>query len=421
MKLLVCSGLTLFSWLISTVISLANRPTAITPPNTQPFCYAAAPAPLLFTPSLNNPFPPVFFCGEAVPLHEEAVARRLISALSRNSAQARSMIRLRQRAAAFFPVIEPVLARYHIPLDFKYLPLVESALVGSAISTKGAAGYWQLMPETARELGLTVDFAHDERLDLLRSTDAACRYLRFLYTKLGSWTLAAAAYNNGIGNLLSNIRRQQSRNYYYLRLNAETGKYLYRILAFKELFMHPLHYREWLSEPMLASLDKPVTQEALTQTAEVLFDENVMVNLEREAVTSPLPLAEVTGAALSDNRPEELSLPNAANLFQGGIKARLLESGTLQRGSVWVFNLMRASLAGEVTISEGDRLYAVVEDVDVKTNKVYFRADKIHTGNQHETLNLPLIAVDATTGRMGINAPDLTQLKAGRLLTWKAL
>lgn len=421
MKLLACSGLALFLWLASSVAGVATPTGISTAPDANRLCYTASSS-ISFTPLLDNPFPPVYFCGEAVPLHEEAVARRLISVLSRNAGQVRSMMQLRQRAAAFFPVIEPVLAKYHIPADFKYLPLVESALVGTAISVKGAAGYWQLMPETARELGLTVHAERDDRLNLMRSTDAACRYLRFLYNRLGSWTLAAAAYNNGIGNLLGSIRRQQKRNYYYLRLNAETGKYLYRILAFKELFTNPVNYRELIPESMLASLNKTLAEEDIAQTDDVLFDEKVMVNLEREAVSSPLPLPTLgEGASATDQRPEDLPLPNAADVFRGGIKAQLRESGALERGSIWVFNLTRTGMVDEVSVSEGDRLYAVVEDIDPKTNKVYFRADKIYTDSRHETLSLPLIAVDASTGRMGIKLPDLNQLKTGWILTWKAL
>jgi membrane-bound lytic murein transglycosylase D len=423
MKFLALGGLTLLIWVAGMVATEAKTTVYLTAPGATRLCGTTEvrSGPIGFVPDLSNPFPPVYFCGEAVPLHEEVVARRLISALSRNTAQARAMVRIRQRAAAFFPVIEPILKRYRIPLDFKYLPLVESALVGNAVSSAGAVGYWQLMPETARELGLVVDSWQDDRLNLLRSTDAACRYLRFLHSRLGSWTLAAAAYNNGIGNLLSSIRRQQKRNYYYLRLNAETGKYLYRILAFKELFTNSLQYREQLSEPMLASLNKTVTEEAPAQAQEVLFDEKLMVNLEREAVTAPVPLPVPGQTATTNERPEELPLPNAADVFRGGIKAKLSQAGELQRGSLWVFNLTRNSIADDVTISEGDRLYAVVEDIDPKTNKVYFRADKLYTGNGYQTLSLTLTAVDASTGRMGIRIPDLTQVKTGWLLTWKAL
>ena len=372
-------------------------------------------------PDLSAPFPPVHFCGEMVPMHEEMVARRLISALSRSAAHMGGVVRMRQRAAAFFPIIEPVLAKHHIPTDFKYLPLVESSLVGTAVSPRGAAGYWQLMPATARELGLTVEPQRDERLNLMRATEAACRYLNYLHNRLGSWTLAAAAYNTGIGNLLGNIRRQQKRDYYYLRLNAETGKYLYRILAFKELFSNYRNYRDLLPERLLASLEQPVISELPAKAEEVLFDEDVMVNLEREAVTATPPVVAIMPADPNSDRPDDLPLPNAADVFRGGIKARLTQAGELQRGSVWVFNLTRNSVADGVTVSEGDRLYAVVEDIDLKTGKVYFRADKLYTANNQQTTVLPLAAVDASTGRVGIRLPEVAQMKSGWILTWKVL
>ncbi len=411
----------LLIWLTATV-SAAGLPRPTAPVSGHQLAlptYLAA-----FAPNLTADFPPVHFCGERVPMHEEVVARRLIRALSSSAVQTASLVRMRQRAAAFFPLIEPILARYHIPADFKYLPLVESALVGSAVSPRGAAGYWQLMPATARELGLVVEPNHDERLNLARSTDAACRYLRYLHKQLGSWTLAAAAYNTGIGNLLGNIRRQRNRDYYYLRLNAETGKYLYRILAFKELFNNHGHYRDLVPPPVLASLEQPVTTETATQANEVLFDEKVLVSLEQEAVSTPmstLPPANVPDSDRPDDRFGELPLPNAADVFRGGIKAKLTQPGDLRRGAIWVFNLTRNGLVDDVTISEGDRLYAVVEDVDLAAGKIFFRADKIHLAGNRQTTVLPLAAVDASTGRMGIRLPDVAQMKAGWILTWKVL
>jgi membrane-bound lytic murein transglycosylase D len=393
-------------------------PSAITAPTTERSCLSAPYDPA-FHPNLDRPLPPVYFCGEAVPLHEEVVARRLISALARNAKQSAALLKMRMRAASFFPIIEPILARYHIPADFKYLPLVESSLMGQAVSPRGAAGYWQFMPATARELGLAVGKGTDERLNLDKSTHAACRYLNYLHQQLGSWTLAAAAYNNGIGNLLGSIRRQQNRNYYYLRLNAETGKYLYRILAFKELFNNYQNYRNELPQQLLASLQRPVQQETPAEAKNVLFDEGLMINLEKQAVlAAPNPRADLT---VPDERPDDLPLPNAADVFRGGIKAKLVEAGDLQRGGVWVFNLTRNGMANDVAVTEGDRLYAVVEDIDTKTGRVYFRADKLYTANKQQTMVLPLAAVDASTGRMGIKIPDVDQMKAGWTLTWKAL
>ena len=366
---------------------------------------------------LNTRLPPVYFCGESVPLHEETVARRLVSALTKNTVHNQFLYRIRQRAAAFFPIIETILAQYQIPLDFKYLPLVESALVGFAVSPKGATGYWQFMPATARELGLVVRPGYDERRNLVKSTQAACRYLRYLYNRLGSWTLAAAAYNNGIGALLGNIRRQQQRDYYYLRLNAETGKYLYRILAFKELFSNYCAYQHLIPEPMLAYLNQPLTPEYEAGDDEVLLPEDVIDEATQVAVNTPIRET----LSPSANQPVDIPLPNSGDVFRGGIKARLVESASVQRGQVWVFHLIRDGMADGQVVEEGDVLYALVEDIDPKLNKVYLRADRLYSITEKHTYNLTLTAVDASTGRTGIKLFDVDQVKAGWILTWKAL
>nr|WP_157580176.1 lytic transglycosylase domain-containing protein [Rudanella lutea] len=362
--------------------------------------------------------PPVYFCGEAVPVHEEAVARRLVSALVQNTHYNRTLYTIRQRASTFFPLIEPILERYKIPADFKYLPLVESALRSRALSPAGAMGYWQLMPATARELGLTVRGTNDERQHLLKSTDAACRYLRYLYNRLGSWTLAAAAYNNGIGNLLASIRRQGERDYYYLRLNAETGKYLYRILAFKELFGNYQCYRLVLPPQVWRTLSEPlpnVSPEIVPE--QELITESFITDVTRAAVAESMGAKQAAPA----NRQQDLPLPNAADVFRGGIKARLAEAGTLQRGQIWVFHLTRDGMADGRPVEQGDILYAVVEDIDPKTNKVFLRADKLFSLENRQTYTLGLSAVDASTGRIGISLPDMEQVKAGWISTWKIL
>jgi membrane-bound lytic murein transglycosylase D len=374
---------------------------------------------LSFTPRLTTVLPPVYFCGESVPVHEEVVARRLVSALVRNTNQNEAVLRIRQRAAIFFPIIEPILAHHGVPLDFKYLPLVESALQGFAVSPRGAAGYWQFMPSTAREFGLAIGNGVDERHHLTKSTHAACRYLRYLYNRLGSWTLAAAAYNNGIGALLNNIRRQQQRDYYYLRLNAETGKYLYRILAFKELFANYRLYKNLIPERMMANLVAPLGNmgEADFSDDEVLIPEIVMNDATKEAVNTPIS----DGLPLATGQTNDIPLPNAAAVFKGGIKARLVEPSGLQRGQVWVFHLTRDGIAGGHEVEEGDVLYAVVEDIDTKSNKVYLRSEKLYSPTEKETYGLALSAVDASTGRVGIKLSELTRLQAGWILTWKAL
>jgi hypothetical protein len=370
-----------------------------------------------FTPNLTPVLPPVYFCGESVPLHEEAVARRLVSALVTNTHKNQALYRIRQRAATFFPIIEPILARHRIPSDFKYLPLVESALTGFAVSPRGAVGYWQFMPETARELGLTIRRGQDDRQNLVKSTEAACRYLNYLYARLGSWTLAAAAYNNGIGALLGNIKRQQQWDYYYLRLNAETGKYLYRILAFKELFSNYRSYGSIIPSQALTYLSQPIDSEFLSEDDDVILPQILV----EEATESAVLFSSQEARATTNSRAEEIPLPNAADVFKGGIKAKLMHFSGLQRGQVWTFHLTRDGFAGEQDVEEGDVLYAVVEDIDSQTGKLYLRTDKLYSAGDKHTYHLTLAAVDASTGRVGIKLPEVDQLKAGWILTWKAL
>ncbi|GAA4417078.1 hypothetical protein GCM10023187_49230 [Nibrella viscosa] len=348
-------------------------------------------------------------------MREEVVARRLVTALVKNSSLNSDFYLIRKRAAGFFPIIEPILAKHKIPSDFKYLPLVESALRGRAVSPKGAAGYWQLMPATARELGLTVNSSLDERRDLHKSTEAACRYLRYLYKHLGSWTLAAAAYNSGIGNLLTNIRRQQESDYYYLKLNAETGRYLYRVLAFKELFGNYKCYAPYLPQKVLAVLSKPVEDQVQDNNEDAILSDSFLQEATRSA------LAQKIDAPKGGNRTEDLPLPNAADVFRGGVKARLAEAGDLQPGQVWVFHLTRDGLADGKPVTTGDLLYAIVEDIDPQTGKLYLRAEKLYSLVDRATYNLALAAVDAATGRVGIKLPAVDQMKSGWILTWKVL
>ena len=98
------------------------------------------------------------------------------------------------------------------------------------------------MPNTARELGLVVNDRVDERKDLVKSTEAAARYLKLLHKQFGSWTLAAAAYNVGEGSLRRSMRVQKQDNYYLLSLNSETAAYVYRIVSMKEIIENPVQY-----------------------------------------------------------------------------------------------------------------------------------------------------------------------------------
>ncbi|WP_422091428.1 lytic transglycosylase domain-containing protein [Tenacibaculum ovolyticum] len=179
--------------------------------------------------------------GEPVPLNKADIKERMDRELLVNTYWQSNGLLLIKRANKFFPIIEPLLEKYGLPDDFKYLCVAESALINIP-SSKGAAGYWHFMPATGREYGLEVNKNVDERYNLEKSTRVAAEYLKRAKRKLGSWTLAAAAYNAGNGRISQRMRQQQANSYYDLLLNAETGRYIFRILALKEVLSNPKKY-----------------------------------------------------------------------------------------------------------------------------------------------------------------------------------
>jgi len=146
-----------------------------------------------------------------------------------------------KRATKYFPVIEPILKKHGIPDDFKYLAVIESGLT-NAVSPAGAKGVWQIMPKTGREFGLEVNNNVDERYNLELATEVACDYLKTAKEKLGSWTLAAASYNAGMAGVSNRLKDQNVKDYYDLLLGEETGRYMFRIVALKEILNNPAKY-----------------------------------------------------------------------------------------------------------------------------------------------------------------------------------
>jgi hypothetical protein len=180
------------------------------------------------------------FANESLPVSDK-VYRKMRNSLKRHTYKNVQSHILQIKAEKIFPIIEPILKAYGIPNDFRYLPLVESGLK-EGTSSKGAAGVWQFMPGTARTYGLKVGDGVDERLNLRKATIAACKYLRDLHNEFDSWTLAAAAYNNGSIKLAKAIRTQSEDNYFRMKLNRETGNYVYNLIAMKAIIDHPKRY-----------------------------------------------------------------------------------------------------------------------------------------------------------------------------------
>jgi hypothetical protein len=191
---------------------------------------------------ITIPSGPVTFCGERVPLEIQDVKERferemLISAGDRTQA-----FLWLKRSRRYLPYIEQALKENGMPDDLKYIIVAESALKPNAVSNKGAVGYWQFIYETGKNYGLTVNGNKDERRNFFTSTQAALSYLKNLYGMLGSWTLAAAAYNMGEEGLLAEMHEQETMDFYKLFLPNETQRYLFRIIAIKLIMQDPARY-----------------------------------------------------------------------------------------------------------------------------------------------------------------------------------
>jgi hypothetical protein len=181
------------------------------------------------------------FAGEPVPLDIPDVHERLDKELQINTYFHSNTIFLIKRANRWLPQIEKILRENGVPDDFKYLPLIESNLLND-VSPKSAVGYWQILKESGREKGLEITDEVDERYDPLKATQAACKYLKQAFGKFHSWTLVAASYNRGMNGLGRALENQEVRSYYDLYLNEETARYVFRILAIKEIVENPLKY-----------------------------------------------------------------------------------------------------------------------------------------------------------------------------------
>ena len=181
------------------------------------------------------------FAGERVPIEDPDVYERLDREFLVNTYWQSNGLLYIKRANKYFPIIEPILKRNNIPDDFKYLALIESGLT-NAVSPAGASGFWQFMKSAAKEYGLEVGDQVDERYHLEKATQAACDYLNAAKRSTGSWTMAAAAYNAGVAGMNKQANLQETNNYYDLWLNNETSRYVFRILAVKEIMKNPKKY-----------------------------------------------------------------------------------------------------------------------------------------------------------------------------------
>ena len=193
-------------------------------------------------PAISYPVPDNFsFAGEPVPLDIPDVRERFDQELQINIYFHSNTLFLIKRANRWLPQMAEILKKNDIPDDFKYLPLIESNLL-NAVSSAEAVGYWQILESAGKENGLEITRQVDERYHPLKATQAACNYLKKAYNRFGNWTLVAASYNRGMNGLDRAIENQGQKSYYDLFLNEQTSRYVFRILAIKEIIEHPARY-----------------------------------------------------------------------------------------------------------------------------------------------------------------------------------
>ena len=243
---------------------------------------AAEKSPILY-PAFEVP-EELSFAGEEVPLEDYDIRESLDREMLINGYFHSRTIFILKKSRRYFSVIEPVLKKYGVPDDFKYLAMVESDL-DNVVSPAQAVGVWQLLEGTAKEYGLEVNSYVDERYHLEKSTEAACKYILASYKIYGSWTLAAASYNMGRNNLDKEISRQLTGNYYDLLLNDETARYIYRVLAHKMLTENPEYFGFHIEESDYYSIiksSKLTIESAIPNIAEFAAKQSVSYKILKQ-------------------------------------------------------------------------------------------------------------------------------------------
>jgi hypothetical protein len=208
------------------------------------------------------------FAGEAVPIQNFDVKERLDRELLVNTYWHSNTILCLKAAQRYLPMIEKALKEFNIPQDFKYIPIIETSLRNET-SPAGAKGIWQFMKPVGDSYQLEINEEVDERFHYTKATQAACRHLLRYKQRFGSWTLAAAAYNAGEGNLNKELERQGENSYYNLSINDESSRYLFRLIALKEIVEHPEDYGFFINPDEKYNIPKTKSIEVKTSIADL--------------------------------------------------------------------------------------------------------------------------------------------------------
>ena len=226
----------------------------------------------------------MLFFGKTINLEDEDIRERLDREIITNVYFQSSTTFALKRANRYFPEIEKILAEENVPDDFKYLAVIESNL-SEVTSPVGANGFWQFMPYTAKEYDLIINDEVDERLNLSKSTFAACAFIKNSYKIFGDWVNACASYNRGIGGFQSDMKWQKTNYYFDTDMNNETGRYVFRIMAMKLIMEHPENYgfeipKNQLYRPFLLKTIKPTAP--ISNLAEWAVSKGINIKILRK-------------------------------------------------------------------------------------------------------------------------------------------
>jgi membrane-bound lytic murein transglycosylase D len=224
------------------------------------------------------------FAGEKAPLELVYVRESFEREIFANTYMHASTILMFKRANRWFPFIEPILKRNNIPDDFKFLALAESNLA-NVVSPSGAEGFWQFIKPTGQKYKLEITEEVDERYNVEKATEAACKYFQEAYSRFNNWTLVAASYNRGIDGLSRALENQKVNSYYDLSLVDETARYVYRIMAIKEVYNHPTKFGYYLRGsdfyPPIPTFTVNVDT-SISDLADFAFKQNINYRILRE-------------------------------------------------------------------------------------------------------------------------------------------
>jgi membrane-bound lytic murein transglycosylase D len=386
------------------------------------------------------------FCGEQLPTYLPTVSQRWQRTIVRRARYADDLLTIQRQATVIFPIIEPIMDQYGIPKDLKYLALVESELEQMALSRKGAAGLWQLMPQTARKLGLSVRRRNDERYDVRKATHAACQYLWELYRQTGSWMLAASAYNAG-PTYIAQLTKQFPAEHPLLLpfAKTETQQYVYQALAYKELLTRPAAYDYLLPsqtilalsqridgispterQNILTALETPhpevVSEGVVEMSSSALANSTVLLTSEAEAerITDVRPVAMTSRPAQVAKAKVVADTPAQPQHRWPAIQSRSFTQEKIREGQMYVFEVTTPQTIENVTLQIGDLIYAYIEVIEPNSGRIFMRADRVVASQTRETLPIKLVAI-GQGDKPGVPVPLREEMTTGWRLAWQKL